>query len=65
MQGFRQYLKNQEAEINESMVILQGAYSSGVISGDYYSVLVKEVNGRKLMLDNISREYERTHKIWE
>ena len=65
MQGFRQYLKNLEAELDRSMDVINTTRSSRAISEDFYQELVKGVNGRKLMLDNISREYERTHKIWE
>ena len=65
MNGFRQYLKNLEAELDKSRDIISRAYSTGDISNIFYGELIKGVNGRKLMLDNISREYERTHKIWE
>ena len=65
MQGFRQYLKDLEAEIDLTRDEVNRAYSSGRINNDFYNELTRGVNGRKLMLDNISREYERTHKIWE
>ena len=64
-QQFRQYLKNLEAEIDMIRDEVNRAHSKGVIDNDFYSELTRGVNGRKLMLDNISREYERTHKIWE
>ena len=65
MQGFRQYLKNLDEVQNIAIDRLNGAYSQNQIDDVTYVQLMRKVNGQKLMLDNISREYERTHKIWE
>lgn len=65
MQGFRQYLKDIEEEQNAYIDRLCAAYAENQISDNTYVQFMRSVNGRKIMLDNISREYERTHKIWE
>ena len=65
MQGFRQYLKDLDEVQNTAIDRLNEAYSGNQIDDQSYVQMMRKVNGQKLLIDNISREYERTHKIWE
>lgn len=65
MDGFRLYLQKQSREFDDTLISLKGAYGEGHISTQYYDEATGVINGQKLLLGNIQREYERTHRIWE
>lgn len=65
MNGFRQYLKQQEAEMDARMTAIKTAYDKGSIDTDNYIHMTHATNATKMMISTIEMQYERTHKIWE